>query len=744
MFAAIACLKQHDLSLVAWSVLVCVISVASAFGAYRRAILTRGPVRLAWICALAMLLGSGVWATHFLAMLAYHREMRMGFGLGLTGLSWLCAIAGMGFGAAVAARSRRAGGRFLGGLICGGAVALMHFTGVAAMRLPADILWNPGLVALAVALGLAGSAAAFETAGKLGHPARWVGAAALLSLAILALHFTAMAAVTLIPDARAVDTGPLGRHELAWGVLALTSLIVMGGGGLVVMDKIVARSTVDKLREALSCTPSLLALFDADSRLVFWNEKYASALALIGLTAERGLRYRAVIEAVKGHGLPDPASALNPAALDGELQPFMAPDGRWFKRGLGATPDGGFVVLLTDVSDQTLARQAAEAATRAKTEFLANMNHEIRTPLNAVIGMAQIMRSHSLRPDQLKPLEAIEAAGQTLNGLLNHVLDLARIEAGAMDLETEVFDLAALVEAAARPYALQAARKAIGFSVVLDPPEPGPWRGDAGKLRQVLDILLSNAVKYTERGAIGLRVRGEIDGLTLAVEDTGIGIARDKRDLIFEAFYQADGSATRKFDGAGLGLAVARRLVELMGGSLTVDSAERAGSTFTVSVPFESSAQAAPESPFGAPELTSGPALQVLAAEDNPANQMVLRAVLEPFGMGVTMTANGREAVEVYGGGRYDIVLMDIQMPEMNGVEAAREIRGIERATGRVRTPILAVTANVMHDQVESYLAAGMDGAVAKPIDVSRLLNAIERALAGQDGGSALERLGAA
>ena len=741
MFAAITCLEQHDLSLVAWSALLCAISSAAAFSAYRRAILTRGPVRLAWICALAMLLGSGVWATHFLAMLAYHKEMRMGFGLGLTGLSWLSAMIGMGLGAALATRSNRAVGRIAGGAVCGGAAVLMHFTGVAAMRLPADIVWNHGLVVQAIAISLIGSAAAFATAGKLNHPARWVGAAALLSLAILAMHYTAMAAATLIPDSRAIDTGPLGRYELAWGVLALASLIVLSGAGLVAMDRIVAQSTVKKLREALSCTPSLMALYDSDSRLLFWNEKYADALTLIGLTAERGLPYQAVIEAVAGHGLPYVASdAYNhcQASPEDGLQPFMAPDGRWLQRGIGATPDGGFVVMLTDVSEQTRARRAAEAATRAKTEFLANMSHEIRTPLNAVLGMAQIMRSRPLGPDQAKGLDVIESAAQSLNSLLNHVLDLAKIEAREIDLESEVFDLAALVQAVADSYSVQAAQKAVRLSVNLDSLLPGQWRGDSGKLRHVLDILLSNAVKYTERGDIGLHVLGAGGGLTIAVKDTGIGIAADKRELIFEAFSQADGSATRRYDGAGLGLAVARRMVELMNGTLRVDSVEHVGSTFTLTLPFECLAE--PELEIAAPaaDAAQGPSLLVLAAEDNPVNQLVLSAVLEHFGAELTMTANGAQAVEAFAVGRFDIVLMDVQMPEMNGVEATRAIRQMERETGRPRTPIVAVTANVMQDQVETYLAAGMNGVVAKPIEISKLLSVMDAALTAQDAAAAL------
>ncbi|HVY34309.1 MAG TPA: ATP-binding protein [Caulobacteraceae bacterium] len=734
MFATIECLKQHDLSLVLWAAVVCVISVAAAFGAYRRAVLTRGGLRLAWIAAAATLMGTGIWATHFLSMLAYRKDMDLGFDLGLTGLSWLTSVTGMGIGVAVCAQSRDFKGRLAGGAICGAVAALLHFMGMAAIRLPALLVWDQGLVAAAISFGVAGSAATFAVAGKLDRRTRWFGAATLLCLAILCLHYTGMAAVTLIPDAQAIDTGPIGRVALAWGVVGLVGLIVLGGLGVVGIDRISTHYALSSMRTALSCTPSPLAIFNANSRLAFWNDGYAQALSLIDLTAERGLSYRTIIAAAVKHGLPPSLSDTHRtilAASDRALDPFMAPDGRWLQPKLGQTQDGGFVVLLSDVSAQTEARKAAEAAARAKDEFLANMSHEIRTPLNAVLGMAHVMRCHPLEPDQAKRLGLIEDAARVLNGLLNHVMDLSKIEAGTMKVQREAFDLAATVESAAADHALEASKKSLGFTVEIDPAATGYWRGDSGKLYKVIDTLLSNAVKFTERGRVTVRAHCIPEGLRIAVQDTGIGVGGDMRTLIFQAFAQADGSATRRFGGVGLGLTMAQRLVELMGGELKVESVENAGSTFTFDLPLER--DVAPQADEAAQAAGPGdgrdPSLVILAAEDNPTNQLVLNAILEPLGVDLTMTANGSEAVEAFGARRFDLILMDIQMPGMNGVEATSEIRRREKETGQARTPIVAVTANVMQEQVDSYLAAGMDGVVAKPIDMTALLQAMDAAL---------------
>ena len=376
-----------------------------------------------------------------------------------------------------------------------------------------------------------------------------------------------------------------------------------------------------------------------------------------------------------------------------------------------------------------LARASAEAANRAKSDFLANMSHEIRTPLNGILGMAQVIARDGLEPTQHERVRVIQASGEGLLGVLNSILDLSRIEAGQLELEVQDFDLAQLVAGACDPLAATAREKGLAFTVDIAAEAEGGWRGDAMRIRQVLSNLASNAVKFTDHGEVRLQVRCAEGGLEFQVSDTGIGIPGERIDAIFEKFAQADASTTRRFGGAGLGLSICRELVSLMGGALQARSRPGEGSAFTVVLPLSRSAPARGASE---PRGGDGPQpLRVLAAEDNATNRLILSALLQPAGLQLTMVEDGQEAVEAFGRQAFDLVLMDIQMPRMNGVEAARAIRSAEQATGRARTPILAVTANVMAHQVQEYAAAGLDAVVAKPVQMDVLLAAIEQALAG-------------
>ncbi len=376
------------------------------------------------------------------------------------------------------------------------------------------------------------------------------------------------------------------------------------------------------------------------------------------------------------------------------------------------------------------------------------MSHEIRTPLNAILGMTTIIRRTGLDARQSSYLDAVAEAGHTLQGILTNVLDLTKIEAGLGAVGAEPFDLRESLRHTTGAYAALAADKKVDFHLELAPSAEGAWIGDESKIHRVLENLLSNAVKFTEHGEISLTVSTTDDGLCFIVRDTGMGVAADKADLIFDRFTQADASSTRRFGGAGLGLAISRRLAELMGGTLTMQSAEQQGSTFALRLPLSRTAAVDPIAPVA--ELDGAPSdrLRILAAEDNAVNQMVLNALLEPLGAEITMVANGREAVEAFDRYGYDLVLMDIQMPEMGGVQATQEIRLHEQARGLARTPIVAVTANVMHHQIDGYFAAGMDGFVAKPIQMGALITAMQAAIAGESRASGRpepeQRIGAA
>jgi signal transduction histidine kinase/AmiR/NasT family two-component response regulator len=377
-----------------------------------------------------------------------------------------------------------------------------------------------------------------------------------------------------------------------------------------------------------------------------------------------------------------------------------------------------------------LARDAANAANVLKTQFLANMSHEIRTPLNGVLAMAEVMAMGELGEVQRDRLDVIRQSGSLLLAVLNDVLDLSKIEAGKLTLVVDDFDLEPVMAGAVESFRVMAQAKNLQFGFEVAEAACGWWRADSDRLRQIVGNLLSNAIKFTPRGAVSAAVDVNPDNgaLRIVVRDTGVGIAPEKLPTLFEKFTQADNSATRRFGGTGLGLAICRELTQMMGGAIDVESREGQGSTFTVELPL---GRGEPAEAAGSAADSHGNDgdLRLLAAEDNPTNQQVLQAVMDSLGIDIDIVPDGREAVDAWRTGGYDLILMDIQMPVMDGIAAASEIRSLEIAEGRRRTPIVALTANALTHQIEEYLAAGMDGHVAKPIEIAKLYEAISVAL---------------
>ena len=381
------------------------------------------------------------------------------------------------------------------------------------------------------------------------------------------------------------------------------------------------------------------------------------------------------------------------------------------------------------------ARDQADAANLAKSAFLATMSHEIRTPLNGVLGMAQAMAREDLPPPQQERLGVIRQAGETLLVLLNDLLDLSRIEAGRLELEDGVIDIARIAAGAQSTFTTLAAEKDLSFDLVIDPEAPAYWRGDPTRVRQILYNLVSNAVKFTPRGSVQVSVTGTSGDLVMTVSDTGLGIAPERLGVLFEKFVQADASTTRKFGGSGLGLAICRELSGLMGGAIEVKSVLNQGSSFTVRLPLPAADTPEldglqQESSLGHPQLPDTP-LRVLAAEDNLMNQLVLKTLLGPLTIDLHIVNDGEEAVAAWSDSHWDAILMDIQMPGMDGPTATRLIRAREEAEGRPRTPIIALTANAMSHHEREYLSAGMDALTPKPIELERLLGALDTVLSG-------------
>ena len=399
-----------------------------------------------------------------------------------------------------------------------------------------------------------------------------------------------------------------------------------------------------------------------------------------------------------------------------------------------------------DITDQLAAEQnllqakaAAETANIAKSQFLSTMSHEIRSPMNGILGMFQLLQHTELTPEQLEYTKIALQSGKKLVDLLNDILDLAKIEAGKIELEIADFDLPSMISDTINILALQAREKGLLLTSSQDVDVPSALKGDAGRLRQILINLVGNAIKFTPKGSVTLHIQKSSEDahstiLCFFIRDSGIGIAPDKLEHIFESFTQADGSTTRTYGGTGLGLAICKRLVELMGGTISVVSSDGGGSTFRFTVVLEKQVEAPPlpivEETHREPGSASG--IRILLTDDDPVAQLLVSRLLKSFGYLVDVASNGKEAVDALEKNDYSLVLMDCMMPEMNGYEVTAVIRDPASPVRRHDIPVIALTGNAMKQDRDHCLAAGMDDHLPKPVLFPDLLAMLEKYLKGE------------
>jgi signal transduction histidine kinase/ActR/RegA family two-component response regulator len=556
-------------------------------------------------------------------------------------------------------------------------------------------------------------------------------------LGIVGLHFTAMTAVTLLPDpGLTTPVAVMDRGGLALATSALAAFILLAASGLVLMERFGQRNTFASLRLALNAVPSGLAFFDPSDRLRVWNDAYAALAADFGIALEAGAPRRQLIEAAEAAGWFARLEGRERwiANLDARTHQgataLQLPDGRWLQQESFPTQDGGGVTVLTDISEQkasavamAAARDAAEAANRAKSEFLANMSHEIRTPLNGVLGIAEVLLRTDLDDQQRKLVGVIQQSGGLLNGLLSDLIDLAKVEAGMAELRPAPVELGTLVDSVRDLFASRAEDKGLTFRTVVAPDAEADVECDPMRLRQVLVNLVDNAIKFTEAGEVVLAVERTGERVRFEVADTGEGLDAASQASLFQRFRQADSSTTRRHGGAGLGLALCDEYVRLMGGALGCESTLGEGSRFSFELDLP---PLAPTAAADGPEAEPLERFNVLVVDDNAVNRQVIELILGSAGIPCASVEDGQQAVEAMTTGDFDAVLMDIQMPVMDGLEATRQIRAWEHQTERGRAPILIVSANCLKEHVDAGRQAGADGHLNKPISAAVLLTALE------------------
>ncbi len=736
--------RDHDWRITLLAALICMVGLGVSIRFMERVRPRDRAARRRAAVIAAVVGGLSIWATHFVAMQGYIAGVPVRYDpwLTLASLAVILAMSGLTF--ACIQRGKGRAWRMMAAAIAVAGVGAMHYLGMAAIEGPAHIYWDAGLVAASLggAMVVGGLTAFFY---RRGGPANLALTATGLSLMVLVLHFVGMAAIAIVPDPFVLHDHGLSPAAMRL-LVGVVLLLVCGVGGVLAVMAYVSRSTdLRRIREAVDAMPDGLGFYDSKDRLVLWNARYAEVNPELEPHLAVGLTFREALRIGIDEGRYQEAAGREEEWLSERMtarrqlsssSEQRVAGGRWLRIQDRRTSEGGTVTVCNDITDlkrdaQALAeaRDAAQAANVAKSQFLANMSHEIRTPLNGVIGLSQALAKTDLTAEQREMLDLMQASGKTLQTLLSDILDLARVESGKLELTEDAFELAAVVREAAQLYAENARQKHLDFHVDIDL-EDGLWVvGDAVRVKQVLTNLISNAVKFTSQGFVGLIVQRGQDRegrpvLRFTVEDSGIGFDAATRSRLFSRFEQADGGITRRFGGSGLGLSICRQLADMMGGDLDCESEPGGGSAFILTLPLRPCAAPQPQkADAGAPEPADGArSTRVLVADDHPTNRRVIELILAQTPAQIVMVEDGAQALEAFRAGAFDLVLMDMQMPVMDGLTATQEIRLHEAAMGLARTPVVMLTANAMPEHVAAGRAAGADHHLAKPFNAAELL----------------------
>ncbi|WP_159607991.1 MHYT domain-containing protein [Hydrogenophaga sp. PBL-H3] len=747
--ASLLLLGHYDPALVVLSVGLAVLAGVAAMVVSSQADRFRGVPALGMVLAGGLALGSGVWAMHFVGMLALDLCRAAGYRLDFTVLSMLPSVLASSLALWLLMLKRQSNATlWLGGGLFGLGVGAMHYTGMLALEGMDGLHFDPLLVAVSVVVAVLLAVFALWVRQALqrwrpGLPQAWRHAVSgvLMGLSVSAMHYCGMAAVHFAGTPSPGDASQAGSPWLMTGIAVTVAAISL----LVVLLSMVIRlraltAQLRYMQSAVASSHDAIVTKTTEGVVLTWNQGATdifgySADEMVGQPITRLFKPEDVHtekdllrRVLAGESVPNAeAVRLRKDGSEVHLSVTISPIRDEAGRIMGASKLAQDISDRKAIADLQLAKLQAEKIAEARGSFLANMSHEVRTPMNAILGFISVLLAGPLQTEQREQLKVVEDSARSLLRLLNEILDTAKLDKGLVEFEICPFSVDALVSELALVYGASARSRGIELQVAQQPGVAPCYEGDGFRIRQVLGNLLDNAIKFTPVGRVSLDIRAERGGLVFEVGDTGVGMPATYLDQIFEPFSQVDSSTTRRFGGTGLGTTICKKLVELMGGTIDVVSALHQGSTFTVWLPLPV-ASIEVQADLPAAGAVALPRLNILIADDVLLNMEVLRLLLGKAHH-VTCVGGGAEAVRAAADERFDVVLMDMQMPEVDGLEASRRIRAQEKAEHRLPVPIIALTASALAQDMAAASASGMNGFVTKSSKLPVLLAEIARVL---------------